>query len=106
MHNDDYFDHAILSDEEIESLRKRLLAGEYPFEVIKAEKKLSKSSGNPMIELTLKIWDQEGNEFKQFDWITNSPKMAWKTKHFWESVGLPEKYNTKNLVSDYENKCG
>lgn len=65
--------------------------GIYNFTVTKAEQKRSKS-GNPMIELTLHVWDNTGKEFNVFDYLIATPNMMWKIKHFCDSVGLSQEY--------------
>lgn len=62
-------------------------AGEYDFEVVSAEEQTSKA-GNPMIKLRLKIFNAEGNERTQFDYLISTANAAYKLKHFCESVGL------------------
>jgi hypothetical protein len=101
----DLFEYDALNDEEIEKLQAILAPGQYKFEVIKAEKAIS-SANNPMIVLSLKVWDHEGNVHNIRDWLTSSPKMIFKVKHFWESVGEPDRYKGKNYVQDFVGKCG
>ena len=69
-------------------------AGIYPFEVSEAIDKKSKS-GNDMIELKLKIWDQLGHERQCFDYLLES--MAHKLRHFCEVGGLIDKYDSGDL---------
>lgn len=63
--------------------------GIYSFEVIEATNKLSKA-GNEMIQLKLKVWDDNGRERIIFDYLLES--MAYKLKHFCETTGLLGKY--------------
>src|SRR6516165_4333856 len=57
--------------------------GEYPFEVTNAEEKQSASSGNDMIELTLKI----DNGPTVYDYLTATDGSAWKLDNFRASIG-------------------
>ncbi len=75
--------------------------GVYDFEVMTANYRTS-STGNPMIELKLKVWDQAGKEYFVFDYLVATSKMMWKTKHFCDSVGLSKEYETKKFS---ENLC-
>lgn len=95
-----------LSQDEILAQKRNLDPGEYDFMVTSATLKTSKS-GNGMIELILKIWDQAGKEYTCYDWLVAIPSMAYKAKHFWESVGNPEFYEKGScLESDFMNTQG
>lgn len=63
--------------------------GIYSFEVIEATNKFSKA-GNEMIELKLKVWDDNGRERIIFDYLLES--MAHKLRHFCEATDLLSKY--------------
>jgi|ERR1044071_770516 hypothetical protein len=71
-------------------------AGVYPFQVMEAVDKKSKS-GNDMIEIKIKIWDSEGRERQCFDYLLES--MAFKLRHFCETTGLIDKYNLGQIQS-------
>lgn len=103
--NSDFFEYPVLSDEEMEAMKKRLEPAEYIFQVEGAENKISKS-GNPMIELIITVWDDDGKTYKIWDWLIGTKNMFWKTKHFWESVGEPEKCTGKTFIADFYNKSG
>ena len=103
--DNDYFEHSCLTDEEISKLQSTLtIEDNYPFTCIKSVNKMTEYGNN--LELTLKLWDKEGKEYIQMAWLDASPRGAWKVKHYWESVGHPEKYKSKNHVKDYEDKSG
>ncbi|SRR5260221_1715896 len=61
--------------------------GEYPFEVTNAEEKQSNTSGNDMIELTLKI----KNGPTVFDYLVNIDESHWKMDNFLAAIGLEVK---------------
>ena len=86
-----------LTEEEINAANL-LPDGEYDFEVIAAKDKLSKS-GNTMIELQLKVWDNAGREHIIFDYLLLS--LMYKVKHFCDAVGLIESYKA-GLIKDHE----
>lgn len=100
---DQYFEHPILDDQQMANLK--IQPGDYQFEVFDAELKQSKS-GNMMIELKIRVWDNNGKIHNMFDFLVALESMAYKIKQFWESVGHPDKYKEKNLVTDYVGKCG
>lgn len=76
-----------------------LPAGEYPFEVVGAEDKISKS-GNDMTELTVKVYDIDGIGHSIFDYLVATKKSAFKIRHFAEAAGLLPNYETGNLPAD------
>lgn len=106
MQYNDIFEYPVLSEEEIDAQNEILKPGIYDFEVLKVSLKVSKTSGQPMLELNLRIWDENGRTYSLLDWFTTSPKMAFKIKHFWESVGEPEKYNGSSRPQDFIGKTG
>jgi len=64
-----------------------LPAGEYESEIMTAENKVSKSSGNPMIELQLNCHDTGGKIVRVFDYIVN-PQSLWKLKSICRCCGM------------------
>lgn len=71
---------------------KLLQPGIYSFKVIEASEGVSKTSGNPMLTLSLGIWDEAGEAYTVKDYLVVTDKMIYKFKHFWASVGQPEMY--------------
>lgn len=74
------------TEEEVLNLFKE---GIYNFKVKAAEDKISQA-GNPMIKLTLMVWDNAGNERYVVDYLME--KLMYKVKHFCDAVGLEKKY--------------
>jgi hypothetical protein len=76
-----------------------LTPGEGNFEVLEATEKHSKSNGNPMIELKLKVWDEKGQEGNVFDYLmlTGSNYSLRKIRHFCYSCGLERSYEAGKL---------
>ncbi len=68
--------------------------GIYDFEVSDASDKISKT-GNEMIELIVKVWDDNGKERFLYDYLVE--KMEYKLKHFCEYNGLHDKYDMGTL---------
>jgi hypothetical protein len=81
-------------------------AGEYDFEVVKAEEKLSKSN-NPMIALNLKVFVDGGTRFCN-DWLmTTSAAMEFKFRHFCEATGLLDRYDSGQIsAQDIQGVAG
>lgn len=95
-----------LSEEELDAMNL-MEDGIYDFEVIKGTKKIS-SSGNPMCELQLRVWDMNGKVHTIFDYLVFSSVNLniKKVKHFCESVGWGEKYKQGNIAEEMEMLCG
>jgi hypothetical protein len=91
------------TDEEI--ARENLWpAGEYSFEILEAADKTSKS-GNEMIEMKVKVINDDGGFILVNDYLLES--IAYKLKHAAEACGLLEQYSTGSLVShDFIGKTG
>jgi hypothetical protein len=79
---------------EDELIQSSLLpVGVYPFDVMTAEDKISKT-GNEMIELKLNVFG-ENQEAHVFDYLLE--KMAFKLRHFAEATGLIGEYERGEL---------
>ena len=95
-----------LTDEQIDALNL-LEEGIYNFEVIKAERKVSKS-GNPMAELQLNVWDNSGKNHLVYDYLVFSSinLNIRKVKHFCDSVGLSDQYKEGSIPEELERYAG
>ena len=84
------------TDAELEQEEKKreeallLPEGDYDFELIEAKERIS-SKGNPMIEARLKVFHGDSVRFVT-DYLMEA--MAFKLRHFAESVGRLEEYNS------------
>lgn len=79
-------------------------AGEYSFEITEAEDTVS-SKGNEMIELKLKVYNEEGNFKILSDYLLEA--IAYKLRHAAEVCGLLDAYNSGVLLaSDFVGKTG
>ena len=91
------------AEEELNTF-KLLPEGMYPFRVIKSEDMLS-NNGNDMIKITLLIFHGEGKTITIYDYLLE--KLAYKLRHFCESVGILEKYQLGILEAhDCESREG
>ena len=78
--------------------------GEYDFEVAKAEDAVSKKTGAEMIKVNLKVFHDNGFQFVT-DYLME--KMAYKLRHFFETIGQIEAYNAGSVVAaDLVGACG
>jgi len=78
--------------------------GNYDFEVMAVEEKVSKS-GNEMIELRLKVYDATGNSQTIWDYLLDN--IAYKIAHACEAMGLSDQYAVGELhAEDFIGKTG
>jgi len=107
------FSFTAMTEQEIQEMAL-LNPGTYPFEVVDVENKdsegnplKSKASGNKMIKLQLKVWDSKGREHSIYDYLVSSPMSIYKIKHFCESIGFENEYNSGQFdPKSCIGKCG
>lgn len=95
-----------LTDEQLDSINL-IEDGIYNFEVTKSTRKTSKS-GNPMAELQLMVWDNQGKTHYIFDYLVFSQVNLniKKISHFCKSVGLASEYSKGEIPEALEHYCG
>ena len=101
------YDFRPMTDEELDTFPV-LEDGIYDFEVLKSERKTSKS-GNPMAELKIQVWENSTGKINSlFDYLVFSdvPYTRRKIKHFCSAVGLQEQYSNSSLPEDLSGLCG
>lgn len=95
----------VLSDVQLEEL-KCLPAGIWDFEVIHAEER-ERDAGGEMTILQLLVDVKPGISHVVFCYLIPSSRFAFLIKHFWDSVGNPEKYESGDIpASEYIGKKG
>lgn len=72
-------------------------AGIYDFEILTAVEKKSKA-GNDMIEMKVRVFDQEGKSTNVFDYLMEV--MAYKLRHAAAACGLLSSYEQGQLNAD------
>jgi hypothetical protein len=84
-----------------EELIDLLETGEGNYDVLEATEKYSKSNGNPMIELKLRVWDSKGQEGTLFDYLmlTGSNFSLRKIRHFCYSCDIGHLYEKGSLAA-------
>jgi hypothetical protein len=92
-----------------EDLHDFLEVGDGEFEVYKATRKDAKSTGNPMIELVLKVRDKDGEQKLIYDnlMLTGTKFALRRIRHFCYSAGLEKFYEAGKLnATDCTGKKG
>jgi hypothetical protein len=74
--------------------------GEYPFQISAAIDEVSKSSGLDMITLTVRVFKPDGNFNLVTDYLSSSPKAAFKLNNICKALGLKAEYDSGTLKSD------
>ncbi len=94
------FVYEILSEQEaIEERFNLLKEGEYDA-VITASHDKQSSSGNPMMDITLQVFDHNGKARDVRDFLVFTKTMMWKVIHFADSAGLLPQYEQGKLCSE------
>lgn len=94
------------SEEHFKS-RNLMDPGTYDFVVLNAIEKVSKTSGEPMIEVILLATDMNGREHKLFDYLIDKEPMDYKIRHIYDCANLIEKYESGNIdAQDLHNVRG
>lgn len=70
--------------------------GDYDFQVFDASDEISKA-GNPMVKLTVDVFNDEGDRKRVFDYLVASDTSMGKVLGFADAVGLREEYNRGEL---------
>jgi len=94
------FQYEILTEQEaIEERFNLLKEGEYDA-VITASHDKQSSSGNPMMDMTLQVFDNNGKARDVRDFLVFTKTMMWKVIHFADSAGLMTQYEQGKLCSE------
>lgn len=98
--------HLKITPKTEEEIRRAMLLGpgEYDFEVMSAEEKLSKA-GNPMIVVKMKVFNGGGGERHVTDWLME--KMEYKLRHFMFAIGKGAAYEAGDIdAGGFQGCCG
>ncbi len=83
-----------------QAIREAMLLppGDYDFEVLDAQDKVSKN-GNEMIAVKLAVFRPNGSRQYVNDYLME--KMAFRLRHFCYAVGIGDKYESGDLAADH-----
>ena len=94
------FQYDVMTEAEAIQERFQLLKeGEYDA-VITASTDKQSSSGNPMMDMTLQVFDAEGKAKDVRDFLVFTKGMMWKVINFSDSAGLKQAYEDGKLCSE------
>ena len=89
----------ITEQEAIEERFNLLKEGEYDAVITVSHDKQS-SSGNPMMDMTLQVFDEAGKSRDVRDFLVFTKSMMWKVIRFADSAGLLTQYEQGQLCSE------
>ncbi len=93
--------YSAMTESEANQERFQLLKpGEYDAVIAKSEDKVSASSGNPMMDITLHVYDEQGTPHNVRDFMVFTKSMMWKVIMFANSAGLLKEYEEGKLCSE------
>ena len=99
--------HRVSTEEQLNDMQRQVEEGLARFVVKEATEKTSQSSQKEMIELKLEVTEATGAKGTVYDYLIPDSKMAFKLKHFWDSVGEAEIYaQGETYAANYEGKKG
>jgi hypothetical protein len=94
------FEYQVYSEAQASVERFNLLKdGEYDAVIEKSMDKIS-SSGNPMMDMTLSVFDENGMQYTIRDFLVFTPKMMWKIVNCAKSANVIEQYESQNFCSE------
>jgi len=94
------FQYDVMSEQEaIEERFSLLKEGNYDAVIISSQDKQS-STGNPMMDITLQVFDDQGRSRDVRDFLVFTKKMMWKIIHFSNSAGVLKEYEDGKLCSE------
>lgn len=95
------FPYEVMTEQEAMQERFQLLKeGEYDAVVVSSVDRISANSGNPMMDMTLGVFNEQGKTQSVRDFLVFTKGMMWKVVHFAESAGLLNDYNDQKLCSN------
>lgn len=90
-----------LTEQEAMNERFQLMKeGEYMGFVLSSEDKMSANSGNSMMDMTLRLYDDEGKPHDVRDFLVFTKGMMWKVVHFAQSAQIMKDYEDGKLCSE------
>lgn len=95
------FAYDVMSEQEaIEERFNLLKEGEYDAVVLSSQDKVSANSGNPMMDVILQVFDENGKAREVRDFLVFTKSMMWKVIRFADSAGLIKQYESGTLCSE------
>jgi hypothetical protein len=95
------FKYQPMSEKEAMAERFQLLkAGVYEAVITASKDTTSANSGNPMMDMTVTVYDHDGKPHDVRDFLVFTKAMMWKVIHFADSAALTKEYEGGKLCSE------
>lgn len=94
------FHYEVMSEQDAMNERFQLLKEGIYDAVVTASQDTVSSKGSPMMDITLSVYDENGNTHDVRDFLVFTKQMMWKIVHFAQSAGIMNLYQNGRLCSD------
>jgi hypothetical protein len=94
------FHYDVMSEQDAMNERFQLMKeGIYDAVITASQDTTSANSGNPMMDMTVTVYDENGKTHDVRDFLVFTKQMMWKVVHFAESAGILKEYESGKLCS-------
>ena len=95
------FQYEPMSEQEAMQERFQLVKeGIYDAVITASQDTRSANSGNPMMDMTVTVYDENGKAHDVRDFLVFTKAMMWKVVHFADSAGILKEYEEGKLCSE------
>lgn len=95
------FAYQVYSEQEAMAERFQLMKeGEYDAIISASQDRVSANSGNPMMDMTVTVFDDNGKSHDVRDFLVFTNTMMWKVIHCADSAGLIKEYEAGQFCSE------
>lgn len=95
------FAYEVLNEQEAMAERFQLMKeGEYDAIISASTDTVSANSGNPMMDMTVSVFDDNGKSHDIRDFLVFTKTMMWKVVHCADSAGLLPEYESQKFCSN------
>lgn len=89
----------MMSEQEAMAERFQLIKEGIYDGVITASQDTKSKTGNPMMDMTITVYDENGKGHDIRDFLVFTKQMMWKVVHFCDSAGILKEYESGKLCS-------
>lgn len=95
------FQYQPMSEQEAMAERFQLMKeGVYDAVITASKDTVSSNSGNPMMDMMVTVYDEQGKTHDVRDFLVFTKQMMWKVIHFAESANIMNDYEAGKLCSE------
>lgn len=94
------FQYDVMSEQEAMSERFSLIKEGVYEGIITSSQDTKSSTGNPMMDMTITVYDENGKPYDIREFLVFTKNMMWKVIHFADSSGLLKEYEEGRLCSE------